>query len=662
MINPIGLAALVVPALMAGSAAAQSPTRDLGELSLQQLLEAEVTSTASKFPQQVTQAPASITIVTAEEIRRYGHRTLSDVLRSVRGLYVSYDRNYSYVGVRGFGRPGDYNTRMLLLIDGHRLNDPIYDMAPIGTDLPIDVETIDRVEVIRGPGSALYGTSAFLAVVNIITKTGGRDAGIHAQVEGGSLETYRGRLSAGHVFGNGTDVIVSASIQDIDGAGHLYFPEFDAPETANGIVREADDDETGRLFGAVSFGGLTIRGAFAERHKHVPTASFGTVFGDRRFRTRDVYGIADVTYSGALGGGWTGVARAAYDRYHYDGSYPFDYGTEGVAIEEDVAKADWTTGELTVSRRIGAPHFLTVGVEGRYSFRQEQYLEGFLGMEPIDSRRSGVWGVYVQDEWSVTRTLVFSGGVRLDHAGQWGSEVTPRAAVVYSPHPRTALKVMHGRAFRAPNAYEMYYYPTGPLSQPMLVPETIQTTEAAWDQYYGSRVRSTVSVFHSHIDDLISQTALTDDGSALFFANLATAHSVGIEGEVEARWPGGLVARASHAFTSADDVRTHERLTNSPAHLAKFGLIVPLARSRAFVGLESLHVSARRSLRESDLPGFSLQNLTLSSDKLIPRAGLSLGVQNLFNGAYSDPGAEEHVQAGIPQDGRTVRLRLGFRF
>ena len=74
------------------------------------------------------------------------------MLRSVRGFYTTYDRNYSYVGIRGFARPGDYNTRVLLLVDGHRLNDGIYDMAPIGTDFPIDVSLIERVEVIRGPG------------------------------------------------------------------------------------------------------------------------------------------------------------------------------------------------------------------------------------------------------------------------------------------------------------------------------------------------------------------------------------------------------------------------------------------------------------------------------------------------------------------------------
>ena len=128
-----------------------APGSDAGRMSIEDLLSAEVVSTASKFPQEVREAPASITVITAADIKRYGHRTLNDVLRSVRGIYTSYDRNYAYIGTRGFSRPGDYNTRVLLLLDGHRLNDELYDMATIVTDYPIDVSLIDSVELIRGP-------------------------------------------------------------------------------------------------------------------------------------------------------------------------------------------------------------------------------------------------------------------------------------------------------------------------------------------------------------------------------------------------------------------------------------------------------------------------------------------------------------------------------
>src|SRR6185369_11958315 len=147
---------------------------------------------ASKYEQKVTQAPSSISIVTGEEIKLFGHRTLADVLRGVRGLYVSDDRNYSYLGIRGFLRPGDYNTRILVLIDGHRMNDAVYDAAYVAREATIDVDLIDRVEVIRGPSSSIYGSSAFFGVINIITKRGGQLNGVEASTEVGSFDSYKG--------------------------------------------------------------------------------------------------------------------------------------------------------------------------------------------------------------------------------------------------------------------------------------------------------------------------------------------------------------------------------------------------------------------------------------------------------------------------------------
>src|SRR3984885_9534136 len=166
----------LLPLLSSTSALGQDklPPPDLFDKSLEDLMSIEIDSVygASGFKQKVTEAPASVTIITSEDIQRYGYRTLADILRNVRGFYVSNDRNYSYLGVRGFGLPGNYNNGIALLVDGHRLNDNIFDAALIGTEFPLDVDLIDRVEVIRGPNSSLYVASAFLGVINVITKRG----------------------------------------------------------------------------------------------------------------------------------------------------------------------------------------------------------------------------------------------------------------------------------------------------------------------------------------------------------------------------------------------------------------------------------------------------------------------------------------------------------
>jgi len=202
---------------------------------------------ASKYEQKVTEAPSSITIITSDEIRKYGYRTLADIFRSVRGLYVTYDRNYAYVGVRGFGRTGDYSNRILLLVDGHRTNDNIFNQGFIGTDFILDVDLIDRVEVIRGPGASLYGSNAFFGVVNVITRKGRSLKGVEASGEAAGYGTYKGRVSYGNTLHNGSDLLLSGTLYDSDGQ-RLYFRELDDPATNNGISENSDYDRSNSVF------------------------------------------------------------------------------------------------------------------------------------------------------------------------------------------------------------------------------------------------------------------------------------------------------------------------------------------------------------------------------------------------------------------------------
>src|SRR3954452_11166967 len=166
---------------------AQHPA-DVADASIEELGRIKV-YTASKHLQSGTDAPSSVTVITADEIQKHGYRTLADILQTVRGFFVTYDRNYSSLGVRGFARPGDLNTRVLLLVDGHRLNDNIYDEAMLGTEFPVDIDLISRIEVIRGPVSSLYGSNALVAVVNIITRRGRNLNGLELSSEAASFNT-----------------------------------------------------------------------------------------------------------------------------------------------------------------------------------------------------------------------------------------------------------------------------------------------------------------------------------------------------------------------------------------------------------------------------------------------------------------------------------------
>jgi iron complex outermembrane receptor protein len=112
-------------------------------------------------------------------------------------MYVTNDRNFSYIGTRGFSKPGDYNSRILLLVNGHRVNDNVFGQAEIGAEFGLDPAVFERVEIIRGPSSSLYGDSAFFAVVNVITRTGGSLAGGSATLETGTLGTRLARVHRG---------------------------------------------------------------------------------------------------------------------------------------------------------------------------------------------------------------------------------------------------------------------------------------------------------------------------------------------------------------------------------------------------------------------------------------------------------------------------------
>ena len=190
------------------------------------------------------------------------------------------------IGTRGFAKPGDYNSRILLLVNGHRVNDNVFGQAEIGAEFGLDPAMFERVEIIRGPASSLYGDSAFFAVVNVITRTGASLGGGSITVETGTLGTQLVRATVGHRLANGVDVALSGTYEHSDGVGRLYFPAFDTPATNNGVAEGLDGEGVRQFYGRLDFKGLTVTGAYGSRQRDVPTASFGTLFNEQDSRSR----------------------------------------------------------------------------------------------------------------------------------------------------------------------------------------------------------------------------------------------------------------------------------------------------------------------------------------------------------------------------------------
>ena len=640
---------------------------DLTQMSLEELMNLEVDSVygASKFLQKVTEAPASVSIVTAQEIQEYGYQTLADILRSIRGFYVSYDRNYSYLGVRGFSRPGDYNTRILLMVDGHRTNDNVYDAALVGTEFPISVDLIERVEVIRGPSSSLYGTSAFFGVVNIITKRGGTLRGSEFSGEMASFGTGKGQLSYGDRLQNGLEMFLSGSFYNSHGERRLFFREFDNLATNRGVAENADDDRYNQLFANLSFKDFNLQAVYGSREKGIPTASFGTVFNDPRTRTTDTRGYLDLKYEHNFASQWNLLARLYYDQYDYKGNYLYDYSendTPNLVAFQDYSRGEWWGAEMQASRKVLKRHKVTAGSEYRDNFRQDQ---GGYDSDPFyeylrDQRQSGFWAIYLQDEFTINKKLIFNVGLRHDQYQTFGGTTNPRLALIYSPVKKTALKFLYGGAFRAPNAYELFYYGLGFKASPHLRPEGIKTSEMVFEQHLGRRFRVEVSGYYNRINNLISQqTDPADD--LIMFSNLERVMAKGVEMELEGKLTGGLKGKISYAFQNAHNQQTGEVLSNSPKHLGHINLAVPLVKEKCFASIDGQYVSKRRTLTGGDANAFFVPNLTIYAQKLGKGFELSASLYNLFNKRYGDPGSEEHLQEVIPQYGRNFRLKLTYR-
>jgi len=567
--------------------------------------------------------------------------------------------------VRGFARPGDYNSRILLLVDGNRLNDAVYDTASIGTEFPLDVDLIERVEFVAGPGSSIYGSNAFFGVINVITRNGRSVGGVEAAGSAASARTTKGRATAGGVLDTGLDWIVSATHYDNRGKD-LYFAAYDTPETNGGVAQGLDYDRYKSFFGKASYRGFTLAAAWADRKKGVATGAADTVFNDPRSYVRDAQGYVDLRYDGPLGETTDVLARAFYGKYPYDGVLPYAGETPGETIDNrDGARPTWWGAEAKFVTKIGERHKLVYGVEYVNNRTQDQFN---YDVDPpavyTDTHdHSAHWGVYLQDDVRLREDLVLNAGVRHDRYSNSGGSTNPRVALIWNPLPASALKLIYGSAFRAPNAYERdYAAPDVQKPNPDLQPERIQTYEVVYEQIVERNLRLTALVFQNRIKGLIDGAVDPEDG--LFqFRNLGRAKATGTTIGLERNWDSGYRARVSYSFQQAED-NVGERLTNSPQHLATLNVSTPALALGVRAGLEAQYVSSRKTTLAATA-GYTVVNLTLRNTTLAKNLELAASGYNLFDHRYGDPTTGDLAARGldtIRQDGRTWQLKLVYRF
>jgi outer membrane receptor protein involved in Fe transport len=639
--------------------AAPTATPDLTSLSMEELLGLKVYS-ASRHLENSQEAPAAVTVLTAQEISAYGWRTLGDALNSARGFYTSYDRNYAYLGVRGFRKSDDYVSRLLLMIDGHRVNENIYGSGFIGLEFPLDLDLIDRIEIVRGPSSSMYGTNAFFGVVNVITRKP-KGAALETSSDFSSFYGRTGRITA-ELEKSGLSALFSGSLYRSNGPSNLYYSEFDSPETNNGIAHNIDGERFAHAFGDVRFGNFHVQGLFGSRLKIVPTASFDTNFNDPGSRTVDTRSYLDVSYHRTIASSTDLDLRAYYDSYHYhdQGAYTDPESAERYLYHiDDIVR--WVGVEGTVGHQFNRRFRVIGGSKYEHTLQLSQINDGEL----IDGNRTPwLTAAYGEAEAKLLPMLTVRAGGRIDSYSTFGASFNPRLAVIFAPGTGTSIKYILGRAFRAPNAYEMYYSDGTTISpNPNLKPERILSHEFVLEHRFRKGITATAEGYFENVHELIE---LVPDGSTGLnhFANGEEHYGRGVEFEIDARRQSGWAARASYSYARAydpADPAEQDHLSNSPQHLAKLNAMIPLPRhSRA--GVELLYTAAQESDSGANVPASVLTNLTFSSRPFRGGAEFSASCYNLFDRRWYAPGGPEHLQSMIQQDGRTFRVKVTYRF
>ena len=649
--------------ISASLAAAQQPTPppkqaiDTITNDLEQLMKIEIVVAGSKRAQESRDVASSVSVVTAAEIREHGYRTLADVLRTLPGFYVSNDRNYSYIGVRGFSRPGDWNSRVLLLLNGLRTNENVYDLAYIGEEFSVDVDLIERVEVIRGPSSAIYGSNAFFAVINVVTRPGSSLAGTEIATSAASFGTYSGRASYGHTFANGLDFLASGTYSDGKGR-NLYFPEYDAPLTNNGIANGDDHEGFHKLLVTASKGDFSFQANNVSREKGLPTGSYATIFNDQRTRTTDGLSLASLSYERALANGASFSTRLHAGRYAYDGEYAYT----AFAPNKDIVTGEWWGLDIDAARKIGSRQFLTYGAEYRDNFKLLQKNfdpEPYVLYSDLENK-STRWGVFAQDEIRLADPLMLYAGLRVDRYDGFGYATSPRAALIYTPSLTTTFKLLAGRAFRAPNDYELQY--TDPSAvNPRLEPEHIETLEFIAQRLIGGGVEISASAFRNRLTDLLSRRTDPTDG-AVYFGNLDEIHSRGVELGLHVNRGHGLSGQLSYSFQRTEDRATGILLTNSPGQMVQMELRSSILGSAATAAVDAQYMSARSTLIGNAAGSHVLTNFSLFAPRTFGRFDLSASLYNVFDTRYGDPVSNGFAQETIQQDGRSFRVRTTLHY
>jgi len=579
------------------------------------------------------------------------------------------------------------------------MNDNWLGSAYVGYDLMTDLGNVERVELIRGPGSAVYGTSAFSGVVNIVTRPA-TDSGLELGASTNLDSVGRARARANVKWNEKSNLFASASIGRSAGR-EFYFPEYRTvpsryPGTEPGWARGLDGMRSATLQGQINHGVFSTRWSWNRYQKDLPSAPFDTWFGDPRTRQTDERGFIELRADPKLSANTTSTSRFVLNRYAFRGVYSRPVTVDAVSgalsdgLEVDEFRGHWANFEQRLVHSFSPSFHLTVGGEGAYHFDAEQTARDargyFPSLSPGNQNRYGVVAGYGILDAAIGSKLRMSLGGRVDHYSTFGTSFNPRVGLVARPYEQGNTKVNVGRAFRAPSIYELYYNDNG-LTQranPSLKSETMISGEIEHSHRLSTTVVATGGVYLNTVRGLIDTTGAGTSADPIQF--VTTQNPLGVVGAefgLRRDWRAGYMASLTYGYSVARMLADARLMTllkfkeeagfrnvaNYPTHAATFKGVVPFL-------IRGVSLGTRMALEDRRWDRYELSNeppqhqtkaaviwdlvLTAEDDKHRVRG--AFGLYNIFDWQYRFPVGSEYAQLRtMPSGGRSLLMSLEAR-
>ncbi len=648
-----------------------------------ELVQSNEVAAASRTLESAENAPASVTIISGTELRAMAYPTIAEAVRGVRGMYLSDDRSYEVVGVRGFSRPGDYGNRILVTIDGQPTNDNYAGSSLVGFDGRVDLDDVERIEIVRGPGSVLYGTGAFFGVINLVTRS--RQARTHAELAGGTALDGVGRARATGVVKLGEDAGVWTSVGIARGAGRdFFFPEYRSdPRSANpeldakgvptdGNVRGSDGFSAGTVSGRAWWKWVTVQAFLTSRTKAIPTGAFDSIVGDPRSKVRDTRGFVELRVEPKIGARAESLSRVHANLYDFYGTYG---SAAPVGLATEVFQGRWIGGE---QRFVVSPVDelrLTLGAEVVGHVRAKQTSADATSIYADRNDPYANVAGYLMGDILPTKAVKISVGARFDYYSNVKLDpvgaTNPRLAFLFDTWKGGKIKLLGGKAFRSPSVYELHSSASDRLQAAELKPEQVVSGELEISQRISPTVVALVAGYTNYVTNLIELKSVA--GDQIRYENSSAPVLVfGGEAEVRRDFRQGFMASATVSvqkarYLDAPDLR---QVPNSPYVLGSLKGAAPI------VG-KSLMLMARVSVEGPRFDSFT--GTTDTEPQLKSRVGIlgdlvftgeierlnarySVGVYNLADSRYETAPSREYRQRFILQNGRSFLANVTVSF